>query len=563
MHDIHLAIVWHQHQPYYPDDVSGENPMPWVRLHGTKDYWGMAKLLEEVPEFRATINLVPSLLVQLQKYEAGGEDDHLRVSRLPADGLSTDDMHYLLDNFFMVHPDHNIRPFARYNELYEKRGLGIDSAAAAARRFSKRDILDLQCWSNLVWIHPLAFEQDQELAAFRSKGHNWSEKEKLWFLAKQMELLGEVIPLHKKLADRGQVELSTTPFYHPILPLLWDKRLARQAMPEVGAAAAPRRLSRRCPGSDSPGRGIPRARVRHETARHVAVGRLGGPAGRRRDCRRRLGMDRHRRRNSFALDERLDFSRRPRFPAPSGDAVPALARRRQGPLDPNHLPRPCDERSDRVPLSGHFGRAGRQRLFRQVGSDRPRHDRQRRSAADVGEHHSRRRKLLGVLSHERRRFLAHALPPRDRASANHAHAGLRLSRSLSRNRQARPVVRRQLDPAQFWDLDWSSRVQSGLGSRLSNARVFAIGRVRRLEERRSTGPGPPRIGNRRGERLVLVVWRQPPSAPSKTCSTDCSASICKMSIPCSAIRRRRSCRSRSAWPRAAPGSIPTRPGCWM
>ena len=106
----------------------------------------------------------------------------MRVSRLPADGLSTDDMHYLLDNFFMVHPDHNIRPFARYNELYEKRGLGIDSAAAAARRFSKRDILDLQCWSNLVWIHPLAFEQDQELAAFRSKGHNWSEKEKLWFL---------------------------------------------------------------------------------------------------------------------------------------------------------------------------------------------------------------------------------------------------------------------------------------------------------------------------------------------------------------------------------------------
>jgi alpha-amylase/alpha-mannosidase (GH57 family) len=239
MHDIHLAIVWHQHQPYYPDDVTGENPMPWVRLHGTKDYWGMAKLLDEAPEFQATINLVPSLLVQLQKYEAGHEDDHLRVSRLPADGLSSDDMFYLLDNFFMVHPDHNIRPFARYNELYEKRGLGIDSAAAAARRFSKRDILDLQCWSNLVWIHPLAFEEDPELAAFRTKGHNWSEKEKQWFLAKQMELLGEVIPLHKKLADRGQVELSTTPFYHPILPLLWDKRLARQAMPEV---ALPRHL---------------------------------------------------------------------------------------------------------------------------------------------------------------------------------------------------------------------------------------------------------------------------------------------------------------------------------
>ena len=72
-----LALMWHQHQPYYPDDVSGENPMPWVRLHGTKDYLGMALHLDEVPEFRCTINLVPSLLVQI-------EEQALRaVSRTP------------------------------------------------------------------------------------------------------------------------------------------------------------------------------------------------------------------------------------------------------------------------------------------------------------------------------------------------------------------------------------------------------------------------------------------------------------------------------------------------
>ncbi|MEX2560607.1 MAG: hypothetical protein WD403_11870, partial [Pirellulales bacterium] len=103
MHDISLAILWHQHQPYYPDDVNGENVMPWVRLHGTKDYWGMAMLLKEVPQFHATVNLVPSLLAQLLAYtEEGHEDTHLRVSRLPADGLSEQDMTYLLDNFFMV-----------------------------------------------------------------------------------------------------------------------------------------------------------------------------------------------------------------------------------------------------------------------------------------------------------------------------------------------------------------------------------------------------------------------------------------------------------------------------
>src|SRR5262245_372268 len=124
MHDVSLAILWHQHQPYYPDDFAGENPMPWVRLHGTKDYWGMAMLLAETPEFRATINLVPSLLVQLSAYtEGGAQDAHLRVSRLPADGFSAEDLTFLLDNFFMVHPDQMIKPYRRYWDLYQKRGL--------------------------------------------------------------------------------------------------------------------------------------------------------------------------------------------------------------------------------------------------------------------------------------------------------------------------------------------------------------------------------------------------------------------------------------------------------
>jgi len=234
MHDVSLAFLWHQHQPYYPDDLAQDHPMPWVRLHGTKDYWGMAMLVKELPELRVTINLVPSLIVQLRAYTEGElVDSHLRVSRLPADGLTAEDMNYLLDNFFMVHPDHNIRPFRRYCELFQKRGMGVDTAERARKRFTKKDVLDLQCWSNLVWFHPLAFELDKELAEFRKKGRGWTEREKLWLLEKQMEILAQVVPLHRELADRGQVELTTTAFYHPILPLLWDKRLARRAMPDV------------------------------------------------------------------------------------------------------------------------------------------------------------------------------------------------------------------------------------------------------------------------------------------------------------------------------------------
>ncbi|AGA30639.1 glycoside hydrolase family 57 protein [Singulisphaera acidiphila] len=233
MPTVSLALMWHQHQPYYPDDVAGENPMPWVRLHGTKDYLGMALHLEEVPEFRCTINLVPSLLVQIEAYVQGATDQHLRVSRLPADGMDHDDALYLLDNFFMAHADAMIRPHPRYHELYHQRGLGVDSAEQALPRFRERDIRDLQVWSNLSWMHPILFEKDAELAEFKAKGRRYTEDEKQWLLDKQRELLAQIIPLHRKLADRGQVELTTTPFYHPIVPLLFDKRLAREAMPDV------------------------------------------------------------------------------------------------------------------------------------------------------------------------------------------------------------------------------------------------------------------------------------------------------------------------------------------
>jgi alpha-amylase/alpha-mannosidase (GH57 family) len=231
---IALAFLWHQHQPYYPDDVAGENPMPWVRLHGVKDYYGMARHLLEVPELRCTVNLVPSLLVQLQAYtERGATDRFLEVSRRPADGLSEGDALFLLANFFMASAEHMILPHPRYAELYQRRGAGKDTAREALRRFAVRDLRDLQVWFNLAWVHPLAVEGDDCLGGLRDKGRHFSESDKQALLAKHLEILRQVVPLHRQLAERGQVELTTTPFYHPILPLLLDKKLAREAMPQA------------------------------------------------------------------------------------------------------------------------------------------------------------------------------------------------------------------------------------------------------------------------------------------------------------------------------------------
>lgn len=231
MQPVSLALFWHQHQPYYPDDLTGETLMPWVRLHGTKDYIGMALHIAEVPEVRCTINLVPSLLKQIQRYVDGGSDRHLDVSRLAADALSEEDAVYLLDNFFMANEPSMIRPHERYRDLYLRRGFGRDTAKQALTRFSTGNLRDLQVWNNLTWFHELLFASDSALREFRAKGSGWTEKEKLWLLERQREILAEIIPLHKKLQDGGQVEITTTPFYHPILPLLWDKKSAREAMP--------------------------------------------------------------------------------------------------------------------------------------------------------------------------------------------------------------------------------------------------------------------------------------------------------------------------------------------
>ncbi|MSU77278.1 MAG: alpha-amylase/alpha-mannosidase [Gemmataceae bacterium] len=234
MPNVALAFYWHQHQPYYPDDQTGENAFPWVRLHGVKDYVGMALHLLEYPEMCCTINLVPSLLVQILAYtEKGATDRFLQVARIPAKDLSRQDATFLLDHYFMANHEHMLKPWPRFWELLQLRAANKQSAAESLRRFGERELRDLQTLYNLAWIHPLVFEADAELQQLRAKGKLFTEAEKNWVLDKHIAIMKQIIPLHRKLAESGQVELTTTPFYHPILPLLFDKRLAREAMPDV------------------------------------------------------------------------------------------------------------------------------------------------------------------------------------------------------------------------------------------------------------------------------------------------------------------------------------------
>ncbi len=277
MPEVALAILWHQHQPYYPDDVAGENPMPWVRLHGVKDYYGMALHLLEFPEMRCTINLVPSLLLQLQAYtERGAHRSAAR--RLAHPGRR---------------PERGRLPVSARQLLHGQPGPhdpavpALPRAVSAARpgtehRRARRcaasprsDFRDLQVWFNLTWVHPLAFEHDAGLRELMRQGPPLHRRRK--------ELAARQAPGDPARRSfrctgnwprRGQVELTTTPYYHPILPLLFDKKLAREAMPDVKLPRYTGGYPEDAAVHVRAGRRAARQAVRQAAARHVAGGGL-------------------------------------------------------------------------------------------------------------------------------------------------------------------------------------------------------------------------------------------------------------------------------------------------
>jgi len=221
------------HQPYYKGPTSGDYLLPWVRLHGTKDYYDMVALLDDFPGIKQTFNLVPSLLEQLQDYyRSGAEDLQLKLTRKRATALTFDDKLQILKSFFSASPETMIDPYPRYRELHEKLSPSPGGIEQRVETYSTQDFLDLQVWSNLVWIDPL-FRTREELSPLFSKGEGFSEEDKEALLKCQKEILKGIIPKYRELEGRGQIEVSISPYYHPILPLLYDSNLAKEALPEI------------------------------------------------------------------------------------------------------------------------------------------------------------------------------------------------------------------------------------------------------------------------------------------------------------------------------------------
>lgn len=233
---LYISILWHMHQPFYKNLVTGLYRLPWVRFHSTKDYLDMAEILMEFPDIKQTYNFTPSLLEQIMDYtENNVKDQHLELTLKKASELNMEEKLFILENFFLANWDNMIKPFPRYYELLMKRGLHLikTDLVRAIRYFSAGDFLDLQVLFNLCWIDPLFRNKDPFLKMLVNKGKDYTEEDKHLLISKQLSILKEIIPRYSDMVKRGQIELSVSPFYHPILPLLCDINSARIAMPDV------------------------------------------------------------------------------------------------------------------------------------------------------------------------------------------------------------------------------------------------------------------------------------------------------------------------------------------
>ena len=227
---VYLNFIWHMHQPYYRDNLSGKTKMPWVFLHAIKDYYDMPYMLSLYPNIKATFNLVPSLIEQINHYIDGSANDEL-LEILLQDAATLNDAELdILNSYLFVSNEKNmINPLWRYKELHAK----FKSSQKGVKAFDKNEIKDAQVLFLLSWCGNYLKKNNKTVIKLISQGANYSHEQKTELIHELINFLPEILKLYKKLFSSGQIELSTSPYYHPILPLLLDINSAKDANIDV------------------------------------------------------------------------------------------------------------------------------------------------------------------------------------------------------------------------------------------------------------------------------------------------------------------------------------------
>ena len=228
---LSIAFIWHMHQPIYKSEPEGLYLMPWVRLRAIKDYLDMLFVMDKFKGLKLNFNLVPMLISSI--YDYGYNDAHDIFSRLtttPVEELTDDEKEFILNHFFDVNYQNMILPYPEYKKLYDKR---FQSPDVSIHDFSPQEYADIMSWFNLVWFDPMWRENPEIKSLFEKKNGEFTQADREKIIKLQRDLIKKIIPAYKKYQEDGKIEISTSPYYHPILPLLLDMDDAKVANPNA------------------------------------------------------------------------------------------------------------------------------------------------------------------------------------------------------------------------------------------------------------------------------------------------------------------------------------------
>lgn len=221
---LSIAFYWHMHQPVYQLTPQGDYIMPWVRLHAVKDYLDMTLWVEKFEKLKLNFNYVPVLLDSLIDYENGAHDIHSRITITPVEKLSKEDKIFILNNFFDANYQTMILPNEEYHRLYK---IAQEQTAENIEIFNNQEYSDLMALFNLAWIDPSFKNSNKDLKRLVKKGKNYTLEDRISIIDIQRKIIKKIIPTLKKLIKNDKIEITTSPYYHPILPILLDYKEIR------------------------------------------------------------------------------------------------------------------------------------------------------------------------------------------------------------------------------------------------------------------------------------------------------------------------------------------------
>lgn len=236
---VRLVLLWHMHQPEFRDFKTGEFTQPWVYLHAMKDYTDMAAHLENHPDVHAVVNLVPILLDQLEDYAdqfASGRfrDPLLRLmTREQLGDLSQAERELILHQCFRADHAKMIEPYSQYKRLRDLYQFVVSIEGDPCRYLSGQYLADLLTWYHLAWTGETIRRKEEVVVRLMTQGENFSHGDRMTLFELMSRHIQDVIPRYRRLAESGRIEVSTTPHYHPIGPLLLDLSCARDTQPEA------------------------------------------------------------------------------------------------------------------------------------------------------------------------------------------------------------------------------------------------------------------------------------------------------------------------------------------